>query len=112
MNARLTGSPEPCTRAAAREAGWRFQLQCCGETLVLQHSGADGNRWQLRAHSLEHGLAVQAYKERRPHVVHGAIALWNNGHVTRFDTGSDFVQGSPSSADHEGSHAHALRRSG
>lgn len=89
VTARLTGSPEPCTRLGAVDAGWRFATQHPGETLVLQHSGAEGNRWQLREHSLEHGLAVAAYKAHRQQVVHGAVALWCAGRVSRYETADD-----------------------
>jgi len=93
VNARLTGSPEPCTRLGAVDAGWRFAVANPGEVLVLQHSGAEGNRWQLRAHSLEVGVAVVAFKAHRQNVVHGAVALWHAGHVTRFDTAADLRTG-------------------
>jgi hypothetical protein len=80
---------EPCTRQGALDAGWRFAGTNPGDALVLQHSGADGNRWLLRAASLELGLAVATFKERRDEVVHGAVALWHNGRVSRFEAGSD-----------------------
>jgi hypothetical protein len=90
---RLTGSPEPCTRQGAIDAGWRLAgAQCSGEAMVLQHSGADGNRWQLRAHSFELGRAVEAYKQHREHVVRGAIALWHRGRLNRFEAGADLHQ--------------------
>lgn len=89
MTPRVTGSPEACTRLAAVEAGWRFAGQCPGEVLVLQHSGAEGNRWQLRTSDLEHGVAVAAFKHFRQHVVAGAVALWANGRVQRYETADD-----------------------
>lgn len=93
MTPRLTGSPEPCTRQGAIDAGWRLAAeQCSGEAIVLQHSGADGNRWQLRASSFELGRAVDAYKQHRPSVVHGAIALWHRGRLNRFEAGVDLHQ--------------------
>lgn len=91
MNVRLAGSPEDCTRLAAVDAGWRFAAEHPGEALVLQHSGADGNRWQLRVHSLEHGVAVAAFKHLRDGVVHGAVALWFNGRVSRYGTRDEDV---------------------
>lgn len=93
MTARLTGSPEPCTRQGAIDAGWRLAGErYSGEALVLQHSGADGNRWQVRAHTFELGRAVEAYKQHRTQVVHGAIALWHRGRLNRFDTGTELHQ--------------------
>lgn len=93
MNERLTGSPEPCTRQGAIDAGWRIAAeQCAGEAIVLQHSGADGNRWQLRAHSYEVGPVVAAYKRHRDSVVQGAIALWHRGRLNRFETGAELHQ--------------------
>ncbi len=89
---RATGSPESCTRLAAVEAGWRFAATAPGEVLVLQHSGAEGNRWQLRARSLEQGVAVAAFKDHRRHVVAGAIALWSRGRVSRYETADDLHQ--------------------
>ena len=86
---RLTGSPEACTRLAAVDAGWRLAVEHPGEVLVLQHSGAEGNRWQLREHAVEHGEAVAAFKRWRAQVVHGAVALWAAGRVSRFET-ADF----------------------
>lgn len=85
MTPRLTGSPEPCTRMGAIDAGWRVAGSYVGEAIVLQHSGAEGNRWQVRAHSLELGVAVAAFKQHRAHVVHGAIALWHRGRLNRYD---------------------------
>ena len=96
---RLTGSPEPCTRLGATDAGWRLAAQHPGEVLVLQHSGAEGNRWQLRGHAVEHGAAVAAFKRARAVVVHGAVAVWAAGRVSRFET-ADFVQGSAPRAVH------------
>lgn len=83
---------EPCTRLAAVEAGWRFAGKCPGEVLVLQHSGAEGNRWQLRASDIEHGIAIGAFKQYRKHVVHGAIALWSRGQVIRYEIAGDLHQ--------------------
>src|SRR5262245_38712328 len=95
VTARLTGSPEACTRLGATEAGWRLAaLNPDSPVLVLQHSGAEGNRWQLRAACLEHGTAVAAFKQARAVVVHGAVAVWNGGRVSRFETAADFVQAS------------------
>lgn len=91
MSQRLSGSPEDCTRLAAVDAGWRFAVQHPGEALVLQHSGADGNRWQLRVHSLEHGVAVAAFKHLRGVVVHGAVALWHGGRVSRYGTADEDI---------------------
>jgi hypothetical protein len=89
---RATGSPEDCTRLAAVEAGWRFAGHHPGETFLLQHSGAEGNRWQLRAHSLDRGVVVAEFKARRQQVVHGAVALWANGQVRRYETADDLHQ--------------------
>lgn len=86
---RLTGSPEPCTRTGAIDAGWRAAVSFVGEAIVLQHSGAEGNRWQVRAHSLELGIAVAAFKVHRDEVVRGAIALWHRGRLNRFETGEE-----------------------
>lgn len=80
---------EPCSRSGAIDAGWRLAVQHAGEALVLQHSGVDGQRWQLRASSLEFGLAVAEYKRRREQVVNGAVALWHNGRINRFDTAAE-----------------------
>lgn len=91
MTDRITGSPEPCTRAGAVDAGWRFAYQHPGEVLVLQHSGAEGNRWQLRVHSFEHGVAVAAFKHLRAVVVQGAVALWHGGRVSRYGTHDEDV---------------------
>ncbi len=79
---------EPCTRLAAVEAGWRFAVQHPGEVLVLQHTGALGNRWQCPSASVEHGRAVAEFKRRRETVVHGAVALWTNGRVSRYESGT------------------------
>jgi hypothetical protein len=79
--------PEPCTRLAAVEGGWRFAAQHPGEVLVLQHSGCEGNRWQCRGASLEHGRAVAEFKRLRETVVHGALALWHAGRVSRYEMG-------------------------
>lgn len=79
---------EPCTRQGALDAGWRLAGANPGDALVLQHSGAEGNRWLLRAASLEYGFAVAAFKERRADVVRGAVALWHNGRVHRFEAGA------------------------
>lgn len=86
---RLTGSPEPCTRLGAVDAGWRLAERQRGLVLVLQHSGAEGNRWQLRAACVELGAAVAAFKGRRAQVVHGAVALWHAGRVSRYETADD-----------------------
>jgi hypothetical protein len=80
---------EPCTRAGAVDAGWRFAGQHAGEAMVLQHSGVAGQRWQLRASSLEFGFAVAEYKRYREYVVNGAVALWHNGRINRFDAAAD-----------------------
>lgn len=93
MTERLTGSPEPCTRLGAVDAGWRHAYHHPGEVLVLQHSGAEGNRWQLQAHALDHGAAVAAFKLCRVPIVRGAVALWHSGRVSRYATADEDVVG-------------------
>lgn len=89
MTERLTGSPEPCSRLGAVDAGWRLAERHRGQVLVLQHSGAEGNRWQLRAACVELGAAVATFKARRREVVRGAVALWHAGRVIRYETADD-----------------------
>lgn len=79
--------PEPCTRLGALDAGWRHAVVHPSDVLVLQHTGADVGQWQLVAAHLEHGVAVGRFKAQRSTLVRGALALWHDGRVTRYDTG-------------------------
>lgn len=85
---------EPCTRTAALDAGWLYAGQHPGETLVLRHTGCDGQRWQLAGHDLALGLAVRQYKRERETLVRGAVALWSGGLIKRFELGE--LAGQPS----------------
>lgn len=85
---------EHCTRTAALDAGWRYAAKHPGETLVLRHTGCEGQRWQLAGHDLSLGLAVREYKRERETLVRGAVALWSDGLVKRFDVGE--LAGAPS----------------
>lgn len=78
---------EPCTRSAALDAGERYAARHPGDALVLRHTGADGQRWQLVSHHPEHGLAVARFKRDRDTLVRGGLAIWNHGIVTRFELG-------------------------
>lgn len=79
--------PEPCTRLGALDAGWRYAIAHPSDVLVLQHTGADVGRWQLKAAHLGHGVAVGGFKALRHTLVRGALALWHDGRVTRYETG-------------------------
>jgi hypothetical protein len=83
---------EPCTRAGAVEAGWRYAEDFGGETLVLQHLGGAGNAWFRVASNVEHGRAVEAFTVARARLAGaGALALWSNGRVSRYETADQCV---------------------
>lgn len=85
-------TPEPCTRAGAVDAGWRYTDDHSGESIVLQHLGGEGNAWFRVASNLEHGRAVEAFKSARVRLQSGAIALWCNGRVSRYETAEQCVE--------------------
>lgn len=87
MNAPANDSGEPCTRTGALDAGWRFAAEHPGDALVLRHTGAEGQRWQLAVVDQQLGVAVREFKRERTTLVRGAIAVWFGGRVQRFDLG-------------------------
>lgn len=77
---------EPPTRAGAVTAGWRYAHSYPGASFVLRHSGLDQGRWRLLAHRDSIGLAVGDFKEHRDLAKFGALAIWTNGRLDRFET--------------------------
>jgi hypothetical protein len=76
---------DPPTRAGAVAAGWRFAVKTPGDSFVLRHSGLEQGRWRVVSQHDRIGFAVEAYKTARELARFGALAIWTNGRVDRFD---------------------------
>lgn len=79
---------EPPTREAAAAAGHRYALTAAknGESLLLKHTGSTQHRWRLAGAHDRIGFAVAAFKNERKLLKRGALAIWTNGRIDRFET--------------------------
>lgn len=77
---------EPATREGARLAGWRYGKTCPpNSSLLLRHSGLEQGRWRMVGLYDRLGFAVAALKTARKKTERGALAIWTDGRVNRFD---------------------------
>jgi hypothetical protein len=77
---------EPPTREGATSAGWRYAASYPGASFVLRHSGLEQGRWRMLAEHDRIGFAVAAFKTARADAKFGALAVWTNGRLDRFET--------------------------
>lgn len=77
--------PEQPTSEGARRAGYRYSHTCPGSILVLRHSGMKIGLWKLEVACDQSGFAVEQFKLRRGVMKFGALAIWSDGVVTRFE---------------------------
>jgi len=80
-----TGRREPATREGAVAAGWRYAHSYPGASFVLRHSGLDQGRWRLVGQHDAIGFAVAEFKTAREKATFGALAVWTNGRLDRFE---------------------------
>lgn len=81
----MTERGDPPTRAGACAAGWRHAVARPGDSFVLRHSGLEQGRWRVVSQHDRIGFAVDAFKTARDLARFGALAIWTNGRIDRFE---------------------------